>query len=655
MTFDDAEAGAFSSSTTSAGRIISSRINVSTDWITRYGTSNLNSYSLQTYVHEIGHALGLGHSGDYNSEANYLSDAKYLNDSWATSIMSYFDQRENTWFADQGFTRSYVLSPMLADIVAMSKLYGLSTTTRVGDTTYGFNSTAGQAIFDARQYASAAYTIIDSKGTDTLDFSGYANNQLINLEQGSYSNVGSKIGNVAIAIGTVIENATGGSGNDRIFGNSANNLLIGGPGNDVLFGAGGDDILTGGPGADTLTGGDGADLFRDTLAGLNGDTIIDFSTFDRLVFTDAVMSSFSVSLSGSVLSYTGGSLTLLGSFSGAPSVFGAAGGGAEVQFASAAAVQQPARVLDDVRNDFNGDGRADLLWRNANGNVIEWLGQPNGTFANNLAATYLLGNAYDIIGTGDYNGDGRSDVLWRSNDNGNVFQWLGQSNGAFANNLVAVYQLSTDWQIASNGDFNGDGRSDVLWRNATTGAVIEWLGQTNGAFAYNAAATAVMPVNWSLLAAGDFNGDGRSDLIWRDEVGNVVEWLGQADGRLVPNNAASTTQALSWTPVGNGDYNGDSRDDLLWRDTASGRMTLWLGQNNGSFAIAQTMSLLGPEWQVEATNDFNGDGRADLIWRNGNTGAAVGWLGQADGGFVNNALANYLLDLSWRAQPFDLY
>ena len=179
----------------------------------------LNSYSFMTYLHEIGHALGLGHAGDYNNTADYVQDALYANDAWSTTIMSYFDQNDNAYFHNQGFTRQFVLTPMVGDIVAMQQMYGLSTTTRAGNTTYGFNSNAGSSIYDAQSMGALAYTVFDSAGVDTLDYSGFTSNQLINLNPETFSNVGTGIGNVSIARGTVIENAIGGSGNDTIIGN----------------------------------------------------------------------------------------------------------------------------------------------------------------------------------------------------------------------------------------------------------------------------------------------------------------------------------------------------------------------------------------------------------------------------------------------------
>ncbi len=266
IVLDDAQTGAFANATYSGGISTSATVNVGTAWLTTYGTS-LNSYSFQTYIHEIGHTLGLGHAGNYNGSASYASDALYANDSWATTIMSYFDQNENTYTSGLGFTRQFTVSPMVADGVAITTLYGTNTLTRTGNTVYGFNNTSGRAIYDATANPGVGYTVFDNGGIDTLDYSGFVQNQRINLAQEGFSDIGGRVGNVAIARGAVIENAIGGTGNDTLYGNAANNTLTGGLGNDILFGNDGDDTLDGGAGANVLVGGIGNDTLIVTASG----------------------------------------------------------------------------------------------------------------------------------------------------------------------------------------------------------------------------------------------------------------------------------------------------------------------------------------------------------------------------------------------------
>ncbi|HEV2044406.1 MAG TPA: FG-GAP-like repeat-containing protein, partial [Sphingomicrobium sp.] len=194
---------------------------------------------------------------------------------------------------------------------------------------------------------------------------------------------------------------------------------------DRMSGYAGNDTLTGGLGADILSGGTGNDAFLDTKAGLSGDTITDFSTGDTIVISDATLAGFTFNLTGSTLTYTGGSLTLTGGVSGQLVASAAAGGGVQLTIQA---------VIADVRNDFNGDGRSDILWRNTDGTLSNWLGTATGGFTpNNANAAALVPTDWQVAGTGDFNGDGRDDILWR-NDNGTVSNWLGTAAGGFTPN-----------------------------------------------------------------------------------------------------------------------------------------------------------------------------------------------------------------------------
>lgn len=185
-------------------------------------------------VHEIGHALGLEHPGNYDGSGNYGRHAEYAGDTRARSVMSYFSEKNQPGHDFKSLNPS---APMMDDIAAVQKLYGANTKTRNTDTTYGFNSNTNREALSLKSANdNPMFCVWDGGGNDTLDFSGYSQHQKINLNAESFSDVGALKGNVSIAKGVVLENAVGGKGNDALTGNAVANRLKGGGGADRLSG-----------------------------------------------------------------------------------------------------------------------------------------------------------------------------------------------------------------------------------------------------------------------------------------------------------------------------------------------------------------------------------------------------------------------------------
>lgn len=288
-------------------------------------------YGMITLVHELGHALGLSHPGDYNASdggpITYADDAEYQEDTRQYTVMSYFSE-SNTKANYQGH---YAAAPLLHDIAAMQRLYGVNFDTLTGNTVYGFNSNSDRVWYTATDAAQPlVFCAWDAGGIDTFDFSGYSKNAKIDLNNEAFSSVNGYKGNISIAaavkvdgvVVNLIENAIGGSGADTIKGNKAANELTGNGGADKLVGGSGADTLFGGAGKDTLTGGKQGDTFlftslSDSGIGSGADKINDLSTRNDTINLQAIDADTTTGgnqafhLSGSEFDGEAGSLILV--------------------------------------------------------------------------------------------------------------------------------------------------------------------------------------------------------------------------------------------------------------------------------------------------------------------------------------------------------
>ena len=178
------------------------------------------SYFFQTYVHEIGHALGLGHQGPYNGSSTYGVDNIYTNDTWRWSAMSYHDQDDPAL----GDTFDYVLTPQMADICC--RAVDLRRAIHADRQHHLRLQQQRGKLLRLRDATRARRRSPTTKGRHRyLDASGYRNNQTIDLTPGSWSSIGGEVNNIGIYLTTTIENAKGGTGDDTIPGNTAANSL----------------------------------------------------------------------------------------------------------------------------------------------------------------------------------------------------------------------------------------------------------------------------------------------------------------------------------------------------------------------------------------------------------------------------------------------
>ena len=222
----------------------------------------IGSFVYHAFIHELGHSLGLFHIWEYilNEEHKVLDSIKY-------SVMSY----KCPDIKDADFGGLYPMTFMLVDILLLQYLYGPNMTTRLENNTYGFHSNTGRAAYSLKSIEDKLVSCIwDSGGIDTLDFSLYTVNQVINLNEGCFSDIGGLRSNISIAYNTIIENAIGGKGDDTLIGNPFDNNLIGGDGNDLFYGGDGNDLFYGGSGNDVIYG----ELGNDVLYGGDGDDML---------------------------------------------------------------------------------------------------------------------------------------------------------------------------------------------------------------------------------------------------------------------------------------------------------------------------------------------------------------------------------------------
>ena len=258
---------------------------------------------------------------------------------------------------------------------------------------------------------------------------------------------------------------------------------------------------------------------------------------------------------------------------------------------------------------------------------------------------------------GDFNQDGRTDILWRHDLSGENVLWY--MNGA----VLAGGEFTTPsgladvrWKMVGTHDFNADLENDILWRHDNSGENVLWFMNgsvlTGGTFLTPAA---LVDVNWKMAGTGLFDGDARPDIAWHHQAsGQVVLWY--MNGSVLVSGTFTSPASfpdLNWRLVGVADFSAplDGRPDFVWRNQASGELLLWLMNNAQQTATTPTTppALVDTRWKLVATGDYNLDLRNDFVWRHDISGENVIWFMNGAtliGGTFTNPAA--FTDVRWK-------
>jgi Ca2+-binding RTX toxin-like protein len=471
-------------------------------------------------------------------------------------------------------------------------------------------------------------------------------------------------------------------GDDRIEGNNSNDILLGGFGNDTIAGNLNNDIILGDNGLldytldgdlttidliqttspelggnDTIAGNEGTDI---ALGGTANDTILGGSEDDsllgdsgRILLTGGIVRLTETTDPGmggddKIFGNQGNDL-IAGGFAN-DLIYGDEGddkilgdnGRFDDAFAGDAIVGFDSNLstLDFITTtDPTLGGRDEIYGGSGNDQIL------GGTDADILygdnGVEALDANWISAV-TGDFNGDGKRDIFWRNKADNRTLLWLMDGTTILRSRLLNP--VAFDWSFTQAGDFNGDGKDDIFWRN-NSGAIAVWL--LDGIQLLDAALIPyTVSLDWN-ATIGDFNGDGKDDVFWRHSSGAASVWL--LDGlKLLDFAALPYNVPMSWSSA-IGDFNGDGKDDVFWRHS-SGAASVWLLDGLKLLDSAALPYNVSMDWS-SAIGDFNGDGKDDVFWRHSSGAASVWLLGGLK--LLDFAALPYNVSMNWKSSIGD--
>ncbi len=280
-------------------------------------------------------------------------------------------------------------------------------------------------------------------------------------------------------------------------------------------------------------------------------------------------------------------------------------------------------ALGLTSQSFTGASFNDVLFQNSNGTTWFWEVENGGI--THQGAVAFLDPTWKIIGSGDTDGSGKAEILVQT-PNGYFGMWQLDAN-LQGHYLGSPGSLDASWTALKMNDFDGDGLAEVLFHHTTDNSY--WTWKLNGSQVVASTNLGSGPSGASFAGAGDFNGDGKADMLWKAADGALS--ISFTDGQHFTTTNAVAPQAAGWSVQAVADFNGDGKADLLMAD-GHGAARIWEMAGNIVTQV-DNLDAVDPSWSLASVGDLNGDGRADILWHNTNGQL---WAWNMDGGQITS-------------------